>query len=110
MWWGANIKDMLEDRETLLNAVSNSHDKHVEVMDKLESRLVQESTKRNIDLVNRITAAEFDRNRNRVNEILHLVDLHFGQEFERLVAEVRGGGYGSGPSGPGDLDRPYDDE
>ena len=34
-----NIKDMLEDRETLLNAVANSHDKHVEVLDKQESAL-----------------------------------------------------------------------
>merc|ERR1711871_1488116 len=81
----ANIKDMLEDRETLLNAVANSHDKHVEIMDKLESSLVAEANRRYNNLLTSIREAEFERNRMRVNEIMHLVDLHFGNRFEELM-------------------------
>ena len=79
-------KFILEDREQLMTAVNGSHEKHEELMNKLEGRLSDNENSFADRMLAKYRDLEYARNRQRVSEIFNLVDRHKA-DMEALVAQ-----------------------
>jgi hypothetical protein len=84
---GANTdwKFILEDREALNTAVNGSHEKHEELMNKLEGRLTDTETTYAERMLNKFRDLDYKRNRQRVSEILNMIERHKA-DMDRIVA------------------------
>ena len=66
-------KMMLQDKETLQNALNAAHDARVALLDQKEDQIRSNEEKTNTAIVAEVREAEYHRNRNRVVEIWNLV-------------------------------------
>lgn len=80
-------KMMLQDKETLQNALNAAHDARVSRLDQKEDEIRTKEEKLNVAVVQRVREDEYQRNRNRVVEIWNLVHKIHKDELDRM-AEV----------------------
>ncbi|XP_068761038.1 dynein regulatory complex subunit 3-like [Montipora capricornis] len=76
-----DLRMLFVDKDTIMNAVSASHDTHLLKIDNKEDDILTRATTRMQSLIENIHNDEVARNRNRVAEINNLVD-HFKDEAE----------------------------
>ncbi|KAL9956946.1 hypothetical protein ACROYT_G038512 [Oculina patagonica] len=76
-----DLRMLFVDKDTIMNAVSASHDTHLLKIDNKEDDILTRATTRMQSLNEKIHNDEVARNRNRVAEINNLVD-HFRDEAE----------------------------
>lgn len=76
-----DLRMLFVDKDTIMNAVSASHDTHLLKIDNKEDDVLTRATTRMQSLNEKIHNDEVVRNRNRVAEINNLVD-HFRDEAE----------------------------
>ena len=70
-----DLRELFVDKDSVTNAVSASHDRHLYVIDAREDRIVSRINGWMTNLIDQIHAKEeIERNRNRVVEINHLCD------------------------------------
>nr|KAI8766515.1 dynein regulatory complex subunit 3 isoform X1 [Biomphalaria glabrata] len=83
-----DLRMLLVDKDTVINAVTSSHDVHLLKIDNKEDDIV---TRINTWLKNMITAIhneeEIKRNRSRVTEINHLID-HLREEIDAFDVNI----------------------
>lgn len=80
------------DKDTIINAISTSHDYHLLKIDNKEEDMTTRINNWMKGLLEKIyEEEEIQRNRLRVVEINHLVD-HLGEEIDNVEAG-QGGGY-----------------
>mmetsp|Transcript_2188 Transcript_2188/g.4446 ORF Transcript_2188/g.4446 Transcript_2188/m.4446 type:complete len:123 (+) Transcript_2188:1316-1684(+) len=80
-------RTLLQDKDTLMNAIQASHDAHTSKIDGLEDTLVQTEMKRFNDMVTKDKEWEHKRNRNRVAEIYNLIDRNKAEIEEMMTQE-----------------------
>ncbi|KAI0241391.1 Dynein regulatory complex subunit 3 [Lamellibrachia satsuma] len=79
-----DLRDLFVDKDTLINAVSSSHDVHLLKIDNREDTIITQVNSWMKNLLNKIhDEEEVERNRNRVTEICNLVD-HLREEVDTL--------------------------
>jgi len=78
-----DVRVLFVDKDTIVNAVSASHDAHTFRIDNKEDDIVTRSNTRVQTLIEMIHADEIKRNRTRVNEINTLLD-HYRDEIENF--------------------------
>jgi len=72
------------DKDTLINAVSASHDVHLLKIDNREDTIITQVNSWMSNLLNKIhDEEEVERNRSRVTEICNLID-HLREEVDTL--------------------------
>lgn len=69
-----DARGVLQDKEGLNNSLQASHDSHLSAIDGAEDRLVSEEARRYTTLLSDTRAWENQRNRDRVSEIMGLVE------------------------------------
>ena len=74
---------MFVDKDTVVNAVSASHDVHLVHIDNQEDRMLTSMKNFVANLVGSTQKQEVERNRDRVHEISMFVD-HMKQELDAL--------------------------
>jgi hypothetical protein len=82
------VKNLLLDRDTCLNAVAGSHDIHVGKLLQKEDDMRAREVKMFNGLVDGNREKEYKRNRGRVMEIEHLLNYNY-EEMDEKVAEGR---------------------
>mmetsp|Transcript_22613 Transcript_22613/g.27292 ORF Transcript_22613/g.27292 Transcript_22613/m.27292 type:complete len:515 (-) Transcript_22613:220-1764(-) len=80
-------RTLLQDKDTLLNAIQASHDAHTSKIDGLEDILVQQEIKRFNDMISSDKAWENKRNRDRISEIWNLSDRNKAEIEEMMALE-----------------------
>ncbi|XP_063712767.1 dynein regulatory complex subunit 3-like [Symsagittifera roscoffensis] len=79
-----DLRELFVDKDSVTNAVSASHDRHLYVIDAREDRIVSRINSWMTGLIDQVHAKEeIERNRNRVVEINHLCD-NLRDEMEDL--------------------------
>ena len=78
---------VLADKDGFNNALQASHDSHLTAIDGAEDRLVSEETRRYATLLGDTRAWEVARNRDRISEVLGLVD-RWRAKAEALLAAL----------------------
>ncbi|XP_067008571.2 dynein regulatory complex subunit 3 [Anabrus simplex] len=83
------LKHIMVDKESLNNATSTSHDIHLQTIDAREDRLVTKARSWARNMCDKLQKDEVKRNRMRVTEINHFLDVQ-REEFEELQLETEG--------------------
>ena len=78
---------LLVDKETVMNAVSSSHDAHTFRIDSKEDDIVTRAQSTMQQVLGRIQSGEIVRNRGRVMEINNLLD-HYKEELETFESNM----------------------
>ena len=78
---------LLVDKETVMNAVSSSHDAHTFRIDSKEDAIVTRAQSSMQSLLGKIQNEEIVRNRGRVMEINNLLD-HYKEELETFESNM----------------------
>ena len=78
-------KMLLQDKETLQNALTGAHDARVAQLDKKEDEIRSNEEKSNTAIVKQVREDEYHRNRNRVVEIWNLVHKIHKEELDRMA-------------------------
>jgi len=79
---------LVQDKDTLLNAIQASHDAHTSKIDALEDKLVNKEVRDAAELLGEYRAWESKRNRDRISEIFNLVDRN-KEEVEDMLSMER---------------------
>ncbi|KAI4471540.1 protein phosphatase 1 regulatory subunit sds22-related [Holotrichia oblita] len=79
------LKPILAEKEILSNSMAASHDMHLLVIDNREDRLVNRAKTWLSNLVSNLQKDEVTRNRTKVLEINHFLDIQ-REEFDELAA------------------------
>jgi hypothetical protein len=82
---------LLQDKDSLVNALQASHDAHTGKIDSLEDRLINQELKRANDLAMANMQSEYRRNRDRVSEIINYIELSM-MELDDLAGDEDGDG------------------
>lgn len=77
---------LLSDKDTLINTVQASHDKHTNYIDAAEDRLVSREVRSANDVIAANAAWQAKRNRDRISEIITYVERNM-VELEELEEE-----------------------
>mmetsp|Transcript_9710 Transcript_9710/g.13184 ORF Transcript_9710/g.13184 Transcript_9710/m.13184 type:complete len:515 (-) Transcript_9710:262-1806(-) len=85
-----DARNLLADKETLMNSVQASHDAHTSKIDGLEDALVQKELKDLNDIIAKDKAWEHKRNRDRIAEIYNLVERNKAEIEEMLTQDDMG--------------------
>ena len=80
------VKNMLMDRDTCMNAATASHDIHLGVLLESEDNMRETETKIFNGLVDGERETEYKRNRDRVMEVEHLLNMNYS-EMDDLIAQ-----------------------
>ncbi|XP_053327535.1 dynein regulatory complex subunit 3 [Spea bombifrons] len=78
-----DVRTLFVDKDTILNAVSASHDSHLLKIDNREDELVTKINSWSSSIIKKVHADELRRNRQRVTEINKYVD-HLRDELDNL--------------------------
>ncbi|ENN76938.1 hypothetical protein D910_07071, partial [Dendroctonus ponderosae] len=81
-----SLKDILIDRDTLNNAMAATHDVHMQNIDAREDQLVHKAKGWLENLSEKLTKDEIRRNRYKLLEINHFLDIQ-REELEELTAD-----------------------
>ncbi|KAG5876296.1 hypothetical protein JTB14_022369 [Gonioctena quinquepunctata] len=79
-----NLKPYLYDRESLANAVTTTHDTHLQVIDNREDTLIERAKQWLDTFIKNLTKDEIKRNRYKLLEINHFLDIQ-REEFDDLT-------------------------
>ena len=83
-----DLRELFVDKDSVTNAVSASHDRHLYVIDAREDRVVSRINSWMTNLIDQVHAKEeVERNRNRVVEINHLCD-NLREEIDTMDVRV----------------------
>lgn len=82
---GDNVRAILQDKDTFLNAMQASHDAHTSKIDALEDKRVNEEKRRGNALVAQKREWEAKRNRERISEIWSLIERNADEMNEVLA-------------------------
>lgn len=92
-----DARAVLSDKEGLNNSLQASHDAHLSAIDGAEDRLVSEEARRYAALLSEARAWENRRNRERIAEIMGLVERWRGR-VDGALADLEAGASSGGAS------------
>ncbi|GLC37160.1 Dynein regulatory complex subunit 3 [Pleodorina starrii] len=85
-----DARTLLQDKDSLMNALQASHDAHMQKIDALEDRLISQELRSANDLTTSNATWATKRNRDRISEIINYVERNV-LELDELAGEEDGG-------------------
>ncbi|EFJ51609.1 hypothetical protein VOLCADRAFT_73327 [Volvox carteri f. nagariensis] len=85
-----DARTLLQDKDSLMNALQASHDAHMQKIDALEDRLISQELRSANDLTSSNATWATRRNRDRISEIINYVERNV-LELDELAGDDDGG-------------------
>nr|XP_023015582.1 dynein regulatory complex subunit 3-like [Leptinotarsa decemlineata] len=80
------LKSIMSDKEALNNAIATTHDAHLQIIDNREDTLVERAKHWLETFTKNLTKDEIKRNRDKLLEINHFLDIQ-REEFDELAGD-----------------------